>query len=102
MRTPLRQLSRMLHAWRIEQQHRANCFSISTAKLSQIVLQTANAMGGGKKPVTTNISDFLPFELNPEANSQDGETRKILSKMIKSGRIPVHVVAALSPYITPG
>jgi len=102
LRTPLRKLARMLTAWKEEQEQRANYYSISTAKLAQVVLQTANAMGGSKQPVKTKVTDFLPFSLDAKSKQDDDETRQVLSKMIKSRRIPTHVIAALSPYITPG
>jgi len=102
LRTPLRKLARLLTAWKKEQEQRANYYSISTAKLAQIVLQTAHAMGGSKTPVKTSVSDFLPFVLDQKAADDDDNTRQLLSKMIKSRRIPAHVIAALSPYITPG
>ena len=101
LRTPLRKLGAMLTAWKEEQELRANYNSISTAKLAQIVLQTANAMGGGKSPIKTNVSDFLPFVLDAKGDEKEKLTRQILSKMVKSGRVPAHVIAALSPYITP-
>jgi hypothetical protein len=59
-------------------------------------------MGGSKTPVKTSVSDFLPFVLDQKAADDDDNTRQLLSKMIKSRRIPAHVIAALSPYITPG
>ena len=45
---------------------------------------------------------FLPFEFDKEASDQESITKEVLSKIIKSGRIPAHVVAALSPLISPG
>ena len=89
-------------AWKEEQEKRANYYSISTAKLSQIVLQTAHAMGGSQKTVTSKVTDFLPFSLDPKASLDDENTARILTKIVKSKQIPTHVVAALSPYITPG
>lgn len=102
LRTPLKKLSSMLIAWRHEQEQRANSHSISTAKLAQVVLQTAHAMAGAKTPVNTKVTDFLPFALDPRAAQDDEITRQILSKILKSRRLPPHVIAALSPYITPG
>jgi hypothetical protein len=59
-------------------------------------------MGGSKEVVTTKVSDFLPFEFDVTAAEQENITKQVLSKIIKSRRIPLHVVAALSPLITPG
>ena len=102
LRTPLKLLGHLLSRWYEEEKRRANINSISTAKLSQVVLSVAQAMGGGKDPSRTKISDFLPFELDDEKTEEENITKEILTKLVKSGRIPTHVVASLSPFITPG
>jgi len=102
LRTPVKELSFILSSWHDEQKQRANTQSITTAKLAQLVLQVAHSMGGSKEVVTTKVSDFLPFEFDKEASEQESRTKQVLSKIIKSGRIPAHVVAALSPLISPG
>lgn len=102
VRTPIKQIAFILNAWHEEQKSRANTASITTAKLAQLVLQVAHSMGGSKEVVKTRIADFLPFEFDKASSEQESITKEVLSKIIKSGRIPAHVVAALSPLITPG
>ena len=102
LRTPLGLIGYVLSKWYDEEKRRANVNSISTAKLSQIVLSVAHAFGGSKEPSRTKISDFLPFEIDEDKAEAEDITKQILTKLIRSGRIPTHVVAALNQLITPG
>lgn len=98
----MKEIAYILKQWSEEEKRRANISSISTAKLSHIVLQTAAAMSGSKEKVRVKIEELLPFELEPESDEREDLTRQILSKLVKSRRIPAHVIAALNPYIAPG
>jgi hypothetical protein len=100
LRTPLNEITFIVNSWYDEQKRCANIQSISTAKLTQVVLSTAAAFGGSKEPTKTQISDFLPFELDKEASEIESNTKKILSKLIKRGSIPTHVIAALHSQIS--
>lgn len=98
----MKEIAYVLKQWSEEEKRRANITSVSTAKLSHIVLQTAAAMSGSKEKVRVKVEELLPFELESEVNEREDLTRQILSKLVKSRRIPTHVIAALSPYIAPG
>ena len=89
VRTPIKLIGHFLHV-------------VSTAKLCQVVLSCAQAMGGSKERNRTKIEDFLPFELDAAASETEELTKEILTKLVKSKRIPTNVIAALSPHITPG
>lgn len=102
MRTPTKEITFIISAWYEEEKRVANAHSISTAKLAQVVMQVAAAFGGSKEPIKTKVTEFLPYELDVEAAETEDRTRKILSKLIMSRRIPTHVIAALSPLISPG
>lgn len=102
IRTPIGLIGRILQAAHDDEKRRANIGSISTAKLTQVVLSVAQAFGGSKEPNRTKISDFLPFELDAESSEVEERTKEILTKLVKSQRIPPHVIAALSPHITLG
>lgn len=102
LRTRIKEISYVLNSWYEEQKRVANINSISTAKLAQIVLSTAHAFGGSKEPVTSKIGDFLPFEYDKEGAEVENQTKEILSKLIKRGSIPTHVIAALHPLINVG
>lgn len=102
LHTPVSVIQFILQKSADEEKRRANISSISTAKLAHIVLQTASAMSGSKEKVKVKIENFLPFEPESGTNSRNDLTRDILSKLVKSGRIPTYVIAALNPYIAPG
>jgi len=102
LRTPISEIRFILQKSGEEEKRQANISSISTAKLAHIVLQTAAAMSGSKEKVQVKVENFLPFELESGNDTGDDLTREILSKLVRSRRIPTHVIAALSPYITPG
>ena len=102
IRTPIGLISHLLKTCHEDEKRRANIGSISTAKLTQVVLSVAQAFGGSKEPNRSKISDFLPFELDAQASEAEELTKEILTKLIMSQRIPSHVIAALSPHITPG
>ena len=98
----MKEIAYILKQWSEEEKRRANITSVSTAKLSHIVLQTAAAMSGSKERVRVKVEELLPFELESATTERENLTRHILSKLVKSRRIPTHVLAALSPHITPG
>ena len=102
LHTPVSEIQFILQKSAEEEKRQANISSISTAKLAHLVLQTASAMSGSKEKLKVNIENFLPFELETGTDSRNNLTRDILSKLIKSGRIPTYVIAALNPYIAPG
>lgn len=102
LRTRVKEISYVLNSWYEEQKRVANINSISTAKLAQIVLSTAHAFGGSKERVTFKIGDFLPFEYDKEGAEVENQTKEILSKLIKRGSIPTHVIAALNSLISVG
>ena len=78
---------------------RANIYSVSTARLSSIVIAVANGLGGSKSSNDVRIDDLLPFPLDEDASARNSETEHILKELIRNRRIPVHVISALSKVI---
>lgn len=101
IRTPVGLITHLLKSCHEDERRRANIGSISTAKLTQVVISVAQGFGGSKERNRTKISDFLPFELDQQSSEVEERTKQILTTLIKSQRIPAHVIAALSPHITP-
>jgi hypothetical protein len=83
-----------------EEKRKANIESISTAKLALIVIQVAQGLAGSKTPSKLSIDDILPFALNETTSQQQTETSEIINKLVRSGRMPVHVIAALSKVVS--
>ena len=59
-------------------------------------------MAGSKEKVKSEVGESSSLSFESDNDTNDDLTREILSKLVKSKRIPTHVVAALSPYLTPG
>ena len=74
---------------------------MSTAKLSALLIQVAHGFSGSKRPAPkSNPRDFLPFpDWKPTAAPSDGPdapTKFILSELVRTQRMPLHVYAALA------
>jgi len=78
---------------------RANIYSISTARLTSVILAIANGFSGNKSECKVKIDELLPFPLNAEQHERDQETNRIYKELIKSGRVPLHVIGALNKVI---
>jgi hypothetical protein len=100
LRTPLKEIYAVLEFSFEEEKRRANIDSISTAKLALIVMQVAQGLAGSKAPNKLSIDDILPFALNESVSQQQTETTEIINKLVRSGQLPVHVIAALSKVVS--
>ncbi len=100
LRTPLKEVYTILEFVYEEEKRHANITSISTAKLALIVVQVAQAMSGSKKDSKLSMDDMLPFALNEEQSTTQSETQELISKLTRQGRIPIHVIAALSKVVS--
>jgi hypothetical protein len=100
LRTPLKELFRVLEFVFEEEKRSANIQSIATAKLAMIVIQIAQGYAGNKKPSTITIDDLLPFALNTKMSEIESETGNIVAKLTRESRLPIHVIAALSKVIS--
>lgn len=86
-----------------EEQRHHNLAASTTAKLCLQLIGIAHAFSGSRsRPPKQDIKPFLPFpDWSPENAQPDGpspETREILTKLLKSRRIPLSIYAQL---ITP-
>lgn len=100
LRTPVTAIRRVLHELDQREQSQANVDALTTARLTQLVLQIAHGFSGSKRPAPRiTAKDFLPYpDWKPEGRASDGAdqpTRFILSELGRRGELPVHVLAAL-------
>lgn len=75
--------------------------AITTARLTQIVVQVAHAFSGSKQAAPkSKVTEFLPFPdwkpASHEADGPDQPTRFVLSELVRTRQIPLHVFTALS------
>lgn len=99
-RTPIGELYGILEFSFSEEKRAANIQSIATAKLAMIVIQVAQGFAGSKTSSKVKLDDLLPFALNISAAETESETTAIISKMAGQGKIPIHVLAAISKVIS--
>ena len=99
LRLPLKTLYEVIRYAGDREKRMANVYSISTARLSGIILSIAKSFSGGKGD-EPNMDQLLPFPLNQESNLTIVETREILKDLIARRKLPVSVIAALNKVIT--
>jgi len=78
----------------------ANVYSISTARLTSIIISIAQSFGNkGSNPKPPEIDKLLPFPLNPEHARSMDETNEVFKRLIKQRKLPIHVIASLKKVI---
>jgi hypothetical protein len=101
LRTPIAVIRWVLRQIDDYEKAAANIASVTTAQLTQVVIQAAHSFSQsrGAGP-TTKPQQFLPFpDWQPEGEKKqqlDPATKTILAKLLKKGQIPIHVFAALT------
>ena len=102
VRTPISTIRWLLRQIEDDERGRMNMSSLSTAKMTAILIQIAHGFSGSKRSAPkTAPRDFLPFpDWKPSAAPADGPsapTRFILTELVRTRRIPMHVYAVLAP-----
>jgi|TARA_B100000073_G_C23710433_1_gene564026 hypothetical protein len=78
----------------------ANIYSISTARLTAIIIGIAQSFGGSKSNAKPpEIDKLLPFPLDPEHARSMDETNEVFKTLIKNRKLPIHVIASLKKLI---
>lgn len=99
LRLPLQTLYEVIRYAGDREKRMANIHSISTARLSGIILSIAKSFSGGKG-TDPDMDQLLPFPLSQESNATIVETREILKDLIARRKLPVSVIATLHKVIT--
>ena len=61
----------------------------------------AQSFSGGKnKAKQIPLTDYLPFDLDPEHSASRMETQETIKKLIQQKKLPVHVIAGLNKVIS--
>jgi hypothetical protein len=101
LRTPISTIRWILRELDDADKAKANVSAITTARLTQLVIQVAHGFSGSKRAAPKiQPSEFLPFpDWRPAATEADGPdqpTKFILSELIRNRQIPLHVFTALN------
>lgn len=100
VRTPISIINRLLEEISDNEQAAANINSMTTATLTNLVLQIAHGFSGSKRPgPKSKPQDYLPFPSwapkNKKSQQLSDITKKVLSTLIRQQRIPMHVFTSL-------
>lgn len=101
LRTPISTIRWLLRQIDDHDCARANTHSVTTARLTGVLIQVAHGFSGSKRPAPKiQPREFLPFpDWKPEAATADGPdapTKFILSELVRTRQVPLHVYAALA------
>ena len=96
---PLRLIHELIRLGGERDKRIANIYSITTAKLTGIILTIAQSFSK-KKSQPPALDGFLPFPLE-EDNAFMVETREVYKKLIAQRKLPLHVLASLNKVISP-
>ena len=99
LRLPLKTLYEVIRYESEREKRKANIYSISTARLSGLILSIAKSFSGSKG-TDPDMDQLLPFPLNQESNVTLTETKEMLKALIERRKLPVNVIAALNKVIT--
>lgn len=101
LRTPISTIRWLLRQIDDYDRGHANINSVTAARLTAVLIQIAHGFSGSKRPAPkVQPREFLPFpDWKPESATADGPdapTRFILSELVRTRRVPLHVYAALA------
>ena len=101
VRTPISTIRWLLRQIDDDERGRMNLGSLSTAKMTAILIQVAHGFSGSKRSAPKVAPrDFLPFpDWKPSTAIADGPsapTKFILTELVRTRRLPMHVYAALA------
>jgi len=98
-RMPLKLIHELIRLSGERDKRIANIYSITTAKLTGIILSIAQSFSK-KKASPPSLDGFLPFPIEDD-NAFMVETKEIHKKLIAQRKLPLHVIAELNKVITP-
>jgi len=77
----------------------ANIYSISTARLTSIIIGIAQSFGGNNSAKPPDIDKLLPFPIDPDHARSMDETNETFKRLIMDRKLPIHVIASLKKVI---
>ena len=96
---PLKLIHELIRLGGEREKRVANIGSITTAKLTGIILTIAQSFSKNKAS-PPSIDAYLPFPIN-EDNAFMIETKEIYKRLIAQRKLPLHVIADLNKVVSP-
>lgn len=100
LRLPLKCVYEVIRLESERQKRKANINSISTARLSGIIISIAQSFGKQGKAQPVPLDQLLPFPLDEDATAAMAETKEIYKKLLAQRKLPIHVIGGLSKVIS--
>lgn len=99
MRLPTKAIYEVIRLAGDRDKRMANIYSISTARLTAIIIGIAQSFGGSNNSKPPEIDKLLPFPIDPDHARSMDETNEVFKRLIKDRKLPIHVIASLKKVI---
>ena len=100
LRLPLKCIYEIIRIESERKKRQANIDSISTARLTGVVISIAQGFSKKSKSQPIPIDQLLPYPINEDATAVMVETKEIYKKLLAQRKLPIHVIGGLSKVIS--
>ena len=100
LRLPMRCVYEVVKIESDRKKRQANIDSISTARLTGVVISIAQSFSKEGKSQPIPLDQLLPYPLDEDASTLMAETKEIYKKLLAQRKLPIHVIGGLSKVIS--
>ena len=100
LRLPMRCVYEVVKIESERKKRQANIDSISTARLTGVVISIAQSLSKQGKSQPIPLDQLLPYPLDEDASTIMAETKEIYKKLLAQRKLPIHVIGGLSKVIS--
>ena len=100
LRLPMRCVYEVVKIESERKKRQANIDSISTARLTGVVISIAQSFSKEGKSQPIPLDQLLPYPLDEDASTLMAETKEIYKKLLAQRKLPIHVIGGLSKVIS--
>lgn len=100
LRLPMKCVYEVVKIESERKKRKANIDSISTARLTGVVISIAQSFSKEGKSQPIPLDQLLPYPLDEDASTLMAETKEIYKKLLAQRKLPIHVIGGLSKVIS--
>ena len=100
LRLPMKCVYEVVKIQSERKKRQANIDSISTARLTGVVISIAQSFSKEGKSQPIPLDQLLPYPLDEDASTLMAETKEIYKKLLAQRKLPIHVIGGLSKVIS--
>ena len=100
LRLPMKCVYEVVKIESERKKRQANIDSISTARLTGVVISIAQSFSKEGKSQPIPLDQLLPYPLDEDASTLMAETKEIYKKLLAQRKLPIHVIGGLSKVIS--